>query len=176
MDLEKAYNKIDNLCCVNHMAVTLSNMSIDKGVIPNKIDFFNGYNETHDDSFCKDTKDMVEALETIKEVVNLQKEIGCPLDVRLHVDLGTPIYIEVRRDKTADISVRNEDGTWTKITGDKMLVKTIVISDMFSTTKSKSFVVSRPDSIACDKYENRERRLFWSDYKKTWWLKEDKSK
>ena len=105
----------------------------------------------------------------------LEEEIGCPLDVRLHVDLGTPIYIEVHRNKDADISIRNEDGTWTRITGDKILVKTIVISDMFSTIKSKSFVVSRPDSIGCDKYENRERRLFWSDYQKTWWLKSDKS-
>ena len=81
MDLEKAYNKIDNLCCVNHTIVALTNQVIDSGSVPSRIDFFEGYNETQDDDFCKDPKEMVEALETIKEIVDLQKEIGCSLSV-----------------------------------------------------------------------------------------------
>ena len=174
MDLEKAYNKIDNFCCSNHNSLQGNTVRYLNGR-EEKINMFSDYQETKDDDFCKDADEMVEALETIKELVDLQKEIGCPLDVRLKVDVGTTIYIYVRRDKDANTRVRNEDGTWTRITGDKILVKTIVLSDMFSTTKSKSFKVSSPDSIACDEYENRERRLFWSDYKKTWWLKEDRS-
>lgn len=81
MDLEKAYNKIDNLCCLNHNSITIANMSIDKGIVPDKLDFFEGYDETKDDDFCKDTNEMIEALEIIKNLVDLQKEIGCPLDV-----------------------------------------------------------------------------------------------
>jgi len=79
MDLKSAYNKIDNLCCVNHNVVTITNMDIAHGHIPNKIDFFEGYNETHDDDFCKDANEMMDALETIKEVVDLQDKLGCQL-------------------------------------------------------------------------------------------------
>lgn len=114
--------------------------------------------------------------EPLWNYLNLEEEIGCPLNVRLKVDIGTPIYIYVDRNKDANISIRNEDGTWTRITGDKILVKTTVLSDVFSTTKSKSFKVSSPDNtLVCTKYENRERRLFWKDYQKTWWLKQDRS-
>lgn len=152
MDLEKAYNKIDNLCCVNHMAVTLSNMSIDKGVIPDKIDFFNGYNETHDDSFCKDTKDMVEALETIKELVDLQEELGCPLESMISVfkamqqdhiycDIGNGMYkLHNFRLDYADLA-----------------------DDVYFTRSEYHYVL---DDDCC---------IFVKDYKKTWWLKEDRS-
>ena len=66
MDLEKAYNKIDNLCCIN---------SIRDG-------YFDASKETQDDDFCKDVPEMIEALETIKTVVDLQKEVCCPLEIR----------------------------------------------------------------------------------------------
>lgn len=75
MDLEKAYNKIDNLCCLNHNTATSTNMSIEKGIIPDKIDFFEGYNETHDDDFCKDANEMIEALETLKGAVEFHKGV-----------------------------------------------------------------------------------------------------
>ena len=61
MDIEKAYNKIDNLCCLNS----------------NKEGFFDGYKESNDDDFCKDAHEMVEALETLRQcamIVNFFKE------------------------------------------------------------------------------------------------------
>ena len=52
--MNKAYTKIDNLCCLN----------------ANKYgkDFFQDYEENNnDEDFCKDTNEMVDCLETIKQ-------------------------------------------------------------------------------------------------------------
>lgn len=94
MDLEKAYNKIDNLCLMSYNSATLINMDIAKGRMPEKIDFFKGYNETHDEDFCKDTDEMLDALETIKELVDLQKEIGCSLEVLYKIKKSKQIYVD----------------------------------------------------------------------------------
>lgn len=94
MDLKTAYNKVDNLCCSNHNVATLTNMSIDKGIIPDRIDFFEGYNETHDEDFCKDADEMIAALEVIKEVVDLQDELGCPLKVLLKLVDQNELYYQ----------------------------------------------------------------------------------
>ena len=51
--VEQAYNKIDNLCCMNS----------------NNQGFFDAYKETKDNDFCKDTYDMVNALETLKQAL-----------------------------------------------------------------------------------------------------------
>lgn len=49
MDKLLAYSKIDNLCCVN---------SHNPG-------FFDAFKDSHDDDFCRDVPEMVDALETI---------------------------------------------------------------------------------------------------------------
>ena len=79
--------------------------------------------------------------------------------------------------KQPDISIRRKDGTWRKVTEDKLLTKVIVISNEgLDDIKCPSFQVSVPEvSIPCEKFERRERRLLWKDYGKTWWIKEDKS-
>lgn len=61
MDLEKAYNKIDNLCCLNHNKYQKK--------------FFEAYAETQDDDFCKDANEMIDALEALKGAVDLHKGI-----------------------------------------------------------------------------------------------------
>ena len=60
MDLKTAYNKIDNLCCLN----SSSNSN-----------FFDAYKETHDEDFCKDANEMIDALETIREAVEFQDKL-----------------------------------------------------------------------------------------------------
>ena len=60
MDLKTAYNKIDNLCCLN--SSTNSN-------------FFDAYKETHDEDFCKDANEMIDALEVIREAVEFQDKL-----------------------------------------------------------------------------------------------------
>ena len=84
MDLEKAYNKIDNFCCSNHNSLQGNTVRYLNGR-EEKINMFSDYQETKDDDFCKDADEMVEALETIKELVDLQKEISSPLDVVVKV-------------------------------------------------------------------------------------------
>ena len=60
MDLKVAYNKIDNLCCLN------SN---------DNSNFFDAYKETQDEDFCKDANEMIDALETIREAVEFQEKL-----------------------------------------------------------------------------------------------------
>ncbi len=81
MDLEKAYNKIDNFCCSNHNTLQGNTVRYLNGR-EETINMFDDYQENKDDDFCKDVYEMTDALETIKRVVDLQKEFGCPLDVR----------------------------------------------------------------------------------------------
>ena len=76
MDLEKAYNKIDNFCCSNHNTLQGNTVRYLNGR-EEIIDMFSDYKENQDDDFCKDVYEMTDALETIKKVVDLQKEIGC---------------------------------------------------------------------------------------------------
>lgn len=109
----------------------------------------------------------------------LTEQLGCPLEVRLQISLGTPVYIFVQLDmsRQPDISIRREDGTWQKVTEDKLLTEVIVISNEgLGDIKCPSFQVSAPEvSMPFEKFERHERRLLWKDYKKTWWLKKDKS-
>lgn len=128
MDLEKAYNKIDNLCCLNH----------------NKYqkEFFEAYAETQDEDFCKDAYEMMDALETIKEVVDLQEELGCPLNVFFKAFNG--IYII---------------DDW----HDLYFAKPALINGKFKIEQHYGV------------YDVATYYLELKDYKKTWWLKEDKS-
>ena len=71
MDLKLAYNKIDNLCCLNHNI--------------HQKEFFEAYAETQDEDFCKDAYEMVDALETIKEIVDLQEDFGGSLVMILNL-------------------------------------------------------------------------------------------
>lgn len=80
MELKDAYNKIDNFCCSNHNSLQGNIVRYLNGR-EEKINMFADYQETKDDDFCKDANEMVEALETIKELVDLQEDLGCPLKV-----------------------------------------------------------------------------------------------
>ena len=139
MDLEKAYNKIDNFCCSNHNTLQGNKVRYLNGR-EETIDMFSDYKENKDDDFCKDAYEMVEALETIKEVVDLQKELGCPLDVyvKLVTKQITTIYDEL---------------------GEMCTVRNV-------------------DSANCIYVSKKFKGDFWlrvKHYKKTWWLKADRS-
>ncbi len=69
MSLLKAYNKIDNLCCLNNNAIQTVNLQIQKGEMPKPIDFFEAYKKTKDDDFCKDANEMIDALEIIRNAI-----------------------------------------------------------------------------------------------------------
>lgn len=145
MDLEKAYNKIDNFCCSNHNALQGNKVRYLNGR-EETIDMFSDYKENKDDDFCKDAYEMVDALETIKEVVDLQKEKGCLSDVLLRA-VRDGIYYEYSK--------------WA-----------------FGRVKFQKLQV-------CLVYDYGEYRLQpthkadfsidINEYKKTFWLKEDKS-
>ena len=127
MDLEKAYNKIDNFCCLNSAGNS---------------NFFDAYKDTQDEDFCKDANEMVEALETIKEVVDLQKEIGCPLKVFLDLFVhNKPFYYE------------DENKKMHLIERYKFYDNNLIIFGRYN---------------GCS--------VYLKDYKKTWWLKENKEK
>ena len=127
MDLKLAYNKIDNLCCLN----SSSNSN-----------FFDAYKDTHDEDFCKDAYEMVDALETIKEVVDLQDKLGCPLNVFFKAFDG--IYII---------------DDWHQL----YFAKPVFIDGNFEIKQHYGV------------YDVATYVLYLKDYKKTWWLKEDKS-
>lgn len=102
----------------------------------------------------------------------LKKQIGCPLDVRLKVSLGTSVYIFVNLDmsRQPSITTRREDGTW-KLIGDKYLAEVTVLSDELHCS---GFEVSMPSfSVPCERFERHDRVLRWKDYNKTWWLSKD---
>lgn len=137
MDLEKAYNKIDNFCCSNHNTLQGNKIRYLNGR-EETINMFSDYQETKDDDFCKDANEMVEALETIKEVVDLQKEIGCSLDVLFRA-LKDGIYYDEEFEHP--ILILDKDN-FEENSFNLMVVGTIV---------------------------------YLKDYKKTWWLKSDRS-
>ena len=68
MDLEKAYNKIDNFCCSNHNALQGNKVKYPNGE-EETIDMFGDYQVNKDDDFCKDAYEMVDALEIIKKAL-----------------------------------------------------------------------------------------------------------
>ncbi len=138
MDLEKAYNKVDNLCCLNHNVVTITNIDIEHGRVPKKIDFFEGYNETKDDDFCKDANEMMDALETIKEVVDLQKELGCSFKV---------LYKMMKQEKINFMGA-------------------MVSYYVFYNLITNRFEIRNEETMEL---------IPLADYKKFWWLKEDRS-
>lgn len=157
MDLEKAYNKIDNLCLMNYNTATTTNMDIAKERIPDKIDFFKAYKATKgDEDFCKDLDEMLDALETIKEVVDLQEEIGCPLKILQEVKKSKQIYINtyiVQRPSGANMTISK--GMYI-VTGIDMLNNQIQCLAQFS-----------------DCYMEFNVSIY--EYKVDWFLKEDKS-
>lgn len=91
MDLEKAYNKIDNFCCSNHNTLQGNKVRYlnDR---EETIDMFSDYQENKDDDFCKDVYEMVEALETIKNLVDLQEELCCPLEKLIEFSKQETVY------------------------------------------------------------------------------------
>ena len=160
MDLEKAYNKIDNLCCLNHNVITITNIDIDHGRVPKKIDFFEGYNETKDDDFCKDANEMMEALETIKSLVDLQKDFGGSLVMILNLMKNSNTLDEHchTQDIYFDYKGKLISGSFVKLEYDNEFIINVETSEMFDSA-----------------YDIDDYDLKVKDYKKTWWFKEDKS-
>jgi len=119
-------------------------------------------------------EDIESELDYANKMHKLEETIGCPLDVRLKVSLGTPVYIFVKLDMSRQLNMTTyrENESW-KFIGDKILTQVIVISeDGLGDIKRPSFKVSRPTdfSTPCESFEKYERRLLWKDYNKTWWL------
>ena len=149
MDLEKAYNKIDNFCCSNHNSLQDNTIRYLNGR-EEKINMFSDYQETKDDDFCKDADEMVEALETIKELVDLQKEIGCPLKILFRA-LKHGIYKYMWFDKDNPV-FRHFD-------------------ELDTDGESLFFEYLNHDTEGQDEVGD----VYLKDYKKTWWLNEDRS-
>ena len=141
MDLEKAYNKIDNFCCSNHNTLQGNTVRYLNGR-EEIIDMFSDYKENRDDDFCKDVYEMTDALETIKKVVDSQKDLGCPLDVLAKAIIQNCFY-DGSDYKETNIGFVNQEGDLG-----------IVIS------------------VAEWEYGNT---MYLKDYKKTWWLRDDRS-
>ncbi len=137
MDLKVAYNKIDNLCCLN----SSSNSN-----------FFDAYKETQDEGFCKDANEMIDALETIKEVVDLQDDLGCPLAI-----VGKLLLQKERYIYTVEKS---------KLTGEDFMNKhkVVGVSEFGVCILTTNWLL-----------KTEPRYCAWKDYKKTWWPKEDQS-
>ena len=154
MDLEKAYNKIDNLCCLNYDTSQIVNKCFKqlfregKLVKPIEVDFFEGYKYSQDDDFCKNANEMVDALETIKELVNLHKEFGCPLDIVLKIKFGDIHH------------VYDENGDRFFINGGEIF-------------KSQFSAYRRIQHSETD-FDFVDQVFKWEDYGKTWWTKEDR--
>lgn len=147
MELKDAYNKIDNFCCSNHNSLQGNTVRYLNGR-EEKINMFADYQETKDNDFCKDVNEMVEALETIKELVDLQDDLGCPLKV-----IG---------------QLFKQDFIYFKYLSNVQTMKVKVI-------KGLSYG-SNPGWYFTCVYDNVDFiYISLRDYKKTWWLKEDKS-
>ena len=93
MDLEKAYNKIDNFCCSNHNTLQGNKVKYLNGR-EETIDMFDDYKETKDEDFCKDLNEMIDAAfvdGTISErekrtIITKAVEMGIdPLDAEAHI-------------------------------------------------------------------------------------------
>lgn len=151
MELKDAYNKIDNFCCSNHNSLQGNTVRYLNGR-EEKINMFADYQETKDDDFCKDANEMVEALETIKELVDLQKEIDCPL-------------IVIRQ-------LFKQDFIYFKYLSNVIMVKVKVIKGLkYGSNPGWYFTCVYPNEDSNVDFVHISLR----DYKKTWWLKENKS-
>lgn len=145
MDLEKAYNKIDNFCCSNHNTLQGNTVRYLNGR-EETIDMFDDYKETNDDDFCKDVNEMVDALETIKKVVDLQKQIGCPVDVVIKATRDGIYY------------------TYGKSLFSRCKFQKLKVCLDYDYGKYRLRPIHKADFS-----------LPLNEYKITWWLKEDKS-
>ena len=82
MDLKLAYNKIDNLCCLNDTVMQTIKSCIEQNlkIDPKEIDFFKAYKETNgDEDFCKDTNEMVEALWYFSILIEFVPPLSCKI-------------------------------------------------------------------------------------------------
>lgn len=158
MDLKLAYNKVDNLCCLNHNTFQIINehfkQLFKEGKITEQIevDFFEGYKYNQDEDFCKDINEMIDALETIKEVVDLQEKLGCSLVsfikiISLPYNSKNQIYDEF-------------GNVW------------IVDKLQYTYNNLCLFEVKTHIEVLGEIKYNYFRI---NEYKKNWWLKEDKS-
>ena len=105
------------------------------------------------------TKDKQEFINKLGKLEDLEEEIGCPLDMLLNIIKETNTLKHYR---TLDI--------WFDYKGE-------LISGSFATLQySNEFIIEVEtydmfdSNYDCDSYELKVK-----DYKKTWWLKEDRS-
>lgn len=79
----------------------------------------------------------------VEKYKQLEKKIGCPLEVRLKITSGTTVYTD-----------------WGKMTVDR-------VSDSIFTVENKGALINQ---------FNKNSFIYrYSDHKKTWWLKKDRS-
>lgn len=156
MELKDAYTKIDNFCCSNHNSLQGNTVKYLNGR-EEKINMFADYQETKDDDFCKDANEMVEALETIKELIDLQEDLGCPLKALIKA-IKDGIYATRRK--------------WDGTESTEVFEKFDVTFDGYSLWNEDEYPYNYDEILKVSPICN-EFRIY--DYKKTWWLKEDKS-
>lgn len=119
MDLKKAYNKIDNLCCLNHNTFQIVNEYFKqlfregKLVRPIEVDFFEGYKYSEDDDFCKNANEMIDALEIIKNVVDTITQslsVSLKYNVRVfHSNMLDEVYEFDTLQAARDYAAKQED-------------------------------------------------------------------
>ena len=145
MDLKVAYNKIDNLCCLNSSGNS---------------NFFDAYKDTQDEDFCKDTNEMIDALETIKEIVDLQEDFGGSLVMILNL---------MKNSNTLDEHYHTQD-IYFDYKGK------LIRGSFIRLEYNNEFIINvQTDEMFDSRYDIDDYDLKVKDYRKTWWLKEDKS-
>lgn len=163
MDLKLAYNKIDNLCCLNDTVMSIIKSCIEQNlkIDPKEIDFFKAYKETNgDEDFCKDTNEMVDALETIKKVVDLQDDFGGSLVMILNL---------MKNSNTLDEHYHTQD-IYFDYKGK------LIRGSFIRLEYNKEFIINvQTDEMFDSRYDIDDYDLKVKDYRKTWWLREDKS-
>lgn len=101
------------------------------------------------ENYCSQNGDFYDLYNKLGQLEDLQEEIGCPLKVRCEVVPNSYIYTFGTSMETLDVITRR---------------KVITIS------KEGIYI-----SYATASGKERDMTLPWKAYKKTWWLKADRS-
>ena len=102
-----------------------------------------------DDYIKLPTKDKQEFINKLGKLEDLEEEIGCPLEVRCAVVPDSYIY-------TFGTTMENQD---------------VITQRHIVTISKEGFTILYATATG----KERKMKLSWKAYKKTWWLKEDKS-
>ena len=94
----------------------------------------------------KDVYDLPDAIDKLGELERIERNIGCPLEVRCKIYQGAEVFVEITYWDSLDEENKISTALQTFAS---------IYSNGFSTLSGK--------------------QCYWKDYQKSWWLKPDKS-